>query len=143
MKKDKKSILKEKLTLTSRWSLKKPLYLGKKDKRYKKHLKQLKENGFSDAETWGLDSVITEFVLPRLKRFREIHNCYPVNLEGNSEEKWIEILDKMIFSFEWSIAEMNLTAEYCKLNQEEIKSNWEKYAEGMKLFSEYFRDLWW
>jgi len=128
---------KEKYT-TSKWSLKKPLYLKKTDKRYKNHVKQLKERGFSSAETWALDSVICEFVLPRLKRFREITISYPPNL---TPEKWNDIIDKMIFAFDWSL--MCEEDDYYNLDEETKKANWEKYTEGMKLFAEYFRDLWW
>ncbi len=54
------------------WSLKKPMYIDKTDKRYNKHMKQLKTVGFSDSETWSLHSTIAMFVLPRLIRFKEV-----------------------------------------------------------------------
>ena len=126
--------------LTSRWSIKEPLYIDKKDKRYKKYAKQLKEDGFCNCETWGLSSVIAEFVLPRLKRYKEVTNGYPSNL---TEEKWNEILDKMIFAFEWHMIEQDNPEEYSKLSPEKITLNWKRYEEGMKLFAEYFLDLWW
>ena len=91
--------------LTSRWSLKKPLYLKKTDKRYARHLKQLKTNGFSDAETWGLDSVIAEFILPRLIRFRELHIDFPGGWEDVTFEKWNSMLDEMIFAFEHMVSD--------------------------------------
>jgi hypothetical protein len=87
--------------LHSKWSVKKPLYITKKDKRYAKHLKQLKERGFSDTETWSLYSVLSDFILPRLKRFKEVTNGFP-STGDMTMEKWYEILDKMIFAFEWS-----------------------------------------
>lgn len=124
--------------LTSRWSLKSPLYITKKDKRYKRHLKQLRSDGFSDTETWALDSVIAEFILPRLKRFKEVINGHPIAF---SENEWNGILDKMIFAFEWSLSyeeEGNLEP-----SEKERDANWEKYKEGMKLFAENFMDLWW
>jgi hypothetical protein len=121
--------------LTSRWSLKEPLYLEKTDKRYKAHLKELKETGFSHAETWGLNSVIAEFILPRLKRFKEVQNGYPSNL---TEYQWNIILDKMIFAFDWA-----LTHEDKDRSEEEFKDGFKKFDEGMKLFSENFMDLWW
>lgn len=126
----------------SKWSVKKPLYITKRDKRYAKHLKQLKERGFSDTETWSLYSVLSEFILPRLKRFKEVTNGFP-STGDMTMEKWYEILDKMIFSFEWALFEDEDADAYGKLSEEEIKENWGKYAEGMKLFAEYFRDLWW
>jgi hypothetical protein len=125
--------------LQSRWSLKKPLYLDKKDKRYKRHLKQLKTNGFSDSETWGLYGVIADFVLPRLIRFREITPGTPGAL--SSEQEWLDILDKMIFSFQWA-KDDNETA-HIDLSNAERQEGDKKCAEGLKLFAEYFRALWW
>jgi hypothetical protein len=125
--------------IKSEWSLKKPLYLDKKDKRYSKHLKQLKTYGFSDGETWSLDSVICRFILPRLIRFREIAGGYPGG--EMTRQKWDETLDKMIFSFDWSV---NCDKEiYSKISQHALEQNWKKYEEGMALFAKWFRQLWW
>lgn len=124
-----------KLKHTSRWSLKKPLYLEKTDKRYKRQMAQLKKNGFSDSETWGLDSVIAEFIIPRLERFKEVQGGYPAGL---TEQAWDAIVDKMIFAFEfhqmrddWSHNKPGFDAEY------------EKYEEGLQLFAKWFSHLWW
>jgi len=113
----------------SNWSLKKPLYLNKADRRYKKHLKQLKKWGFSDSETWSLNLVIAEFILPRLKRFREIDIGMPGCL---TESKWEEILDKMIFAFE------NIVKDEIYSKTIDIK-----IGSGLRLFGKYFRYLWW
>lgn len=126
--------------LNSRWSLKKPYLVKEGDKRYKRCLKELKENGFSYDETWSLDSVVSEFVLPRLKLFKQVNNGFP---GGLTESGWNEIIDKMIFAFEWNMADTNMTEMYIKASEEEKKANWEKYSEGMDLFAKYFRDLWW
>jgi len=124
--------------LTSRWSLKAPLYLKDTDKRYAGHLKQLQTNGFSDAETWGLDAVISEFILPRLIRFKEVNNGIPYGL---TSEHWDAILDQMIFSFEWNIHHED--EKYDVLTEDERNLNWDKYKLGMDKFSKHFRDLWW
>lgn len=124
--------------LHSDWSVKKPLYLNKKDKRYSRYVKQLKTNGFSDTETWGLYSVITQFVLPRLIRFKEITCAYPTDL---TSEQWNEILDKMIFAFQW--IEEDASDYYFKLSNGQRNENDKKCEEGLKLFAEYFRGLWW
>ena len=128
--------------LTSEWSLKKPPYLDKKDKRYSRYAKQLKTNGFCDPETWGLDSNISKFILPRLIRFKEVNNGYPPDL---TVEKWNEILDQMIFAFHWNINyDGNFdNNEFENLSEEEEKLNWSKFETGMKFFAEYFRHLWW
>jgi len=124
--------------LTSRWSLKEPLYLEKTDKRYKKHFRQLKTQGFSDAETWGLDSVIAEFILPRLIRFKEVNMGFPGQL---TSKQWDDYLDEMIFAFDWSLNHEN--EKYSKLTAEEQDKNWKRYEAGIELFAEWFRHLWW
>lgn len=127
--------------ISYKWVTKKPLYIDKTDKRYKKYVKQLKKDGFSNTETWCLTSVIAQFILPRLIKFKEITNGYPGNDDFPTMEKWHEGLDKMIFAFEWAIA--NDAEENYKLSDKIKKENWNKYIEGMRLFSEYFMALWW
>lgn len=125
-------------TLQSKWALKEPLYIAKKDKRYNRFKNQLKTNGFCDAETWGLDSVICQFVLPRLQRFKMLNNGHP---SGFTPEQWDATIDKMIFAFDWSL---NFEDRgYYKLSGEEQQAKWKQYEEGMELFAKYFRDLWW
>lgn len=124
--------MKAKKTKEMEWRCRAPLYISKKDKRYKKYVNQLKKRGFSDTETWCLFSVVSEFVLPRLKRFREINNGYPANL---TEEKWNEIIDSMILAFELCIKDDN--GDFMK-NEDR-----EKVEQGLKLFGEYFQHLWW
>jgi hypothetical protein len=121
------------------WSIKKPMYIEKNDKRYKEHVKQLKKYGFSDTETWNLFGVIAEFVLPRLKRFKKVSNGYPGG--EITEAKWNEILDKMIFAFEWSITYDN--EDNSALSEKREKANWKRYEEGMELFAKWFMALWW
>lgn len=96
-----------------------------------KHWWQRRRKGWDDSETWSLDYTISRFIVPRLKRFGEIRNGYPVRL---SEEGWDEILNKMIRAHEINIKDGEGVVE-----QEE----WGEYEEGMKLFCDYYRDLWW
>lgn len=126
--------------LKSRWSLREPLFLKKTDKRYKRHLKQLQTNGFSDSETWSLYSTIAEFILPRLIRFKEVSPGYPYPGDM-SQEKWDVVLDEMIFAFDWSLHNEN--DKYDNLSKEDGDKNWKRYEEGMKLFAKWFRHLWW
>ncbi len=110
------------------WSRRTPLYVKKGDKRYAKYCKQLKDRGFADDETWSLYTVITDFVLPRLKRFREIPFGFPGNL---TEKEWDDILDDMIFAF-----------EYHKKDEIGLKKDWIRCKRGMRLFGQYFGHLW-
>ena len=53
-----------------------------------------------DKDTWNLFAVISQFVLPRLKRFKKLTNGYPI---GMTEKQWDVILDKMIFSMDFYV----------------------------------------
>lgn len=119
------------------WKLKAPLYITKKDKRYAKNVKQLKEWGFSDTETWSLYSPIAQFILPRLKRFKQIARCYPAGL---TSEKWDAMLGEMIFAFDWALTS---DEQSMKMTKEEVDAAWKRYEAGMDLFAKWFRDLWW
>ena len=112
--------------------------LKRGDKRIKKYAKQRKERGFDDTETWSLDQSIAKFVLPRLKRFKEINNGFPCHLKS---EEWNNILDQIIDGFECVIKR-----EDWELKPSDTDSWHEinKRAEnGLKLFAEHFRELWW
>ena len=98
-----------------------------------KHFWQRLTRGFDDSETWSLDSSLATHILPRLKRFREYHRGYPMSMTA---ESWNAVLDKMIFAFEYHCDEerkygRNAPGEY------------EKVEEGLKLFAEYYGNLWW
>lgn len=94
--------------------------------------KQRMERGFDDSETWSLDYTIAKFILPRLKRFKEVTNGYP---GGLSEEEWDEILDKMIYAFDLKV---NYDSDFDWKDGDQ-----KKFDEGIKLFSEWFLHLWW
>ena len=96
--------------------------------KYKNRIKY----GFFDDETWNLDYTMAKFILPRLKRFRDITKCYPPELK--SLDEWQKILDKMIWGFDSIV---NGYDDF--LNPEHNK----KQQEGLDLFSKYFTALWW
>lgn len=96
--------------------------------KYKNRIKY----GFFDDETWNLDYIMAKFILPRLKRFRDVTKCYPPELK--SLDEWQKILDKMIWSFDSIV---NGYDDF--LNPEQNK----KQQEGLDLFSKYFTALWW
>jgi hypothetical protein len=92
--------------------------------------------GFSDDETWALDSTIIQFTLPRLKRFREITIAYPA---GMTPEEWDEILGKMIKAMEDHYNEAELDCG----TREERNKLYAETQEGFELFGKYFLALWW
>jgi hypothetical protein len=111
--------------------------------------------GFDDSVTWDLDGIFVKFILPRLKRFREIEKlgvpgklCYLSPEDENKltetendfyyskvHAQWNEILDKMILAFE--------LIEKDELSIENYEEQNKKIEEGLNLFVQYFRDLWW
>jgi hypothetical protein len=117
--------------------------------------------GVSDQECWSLDCTITRFILPRLKHFKKINvHSHPADL---TPEKWEEILDEMIWTFEYldNDDKFNQFPQSCmnhafgndrtKSVQEQI--DWEKYLdkykeldkrkdEGLMLFAKYYQHLW-
>lgn len=107
----------------------------KKRKLYKK---------IDESELWDLGLTISNFIIPRLEKFRD--TCFSVPLkkiENNkpiamSEDEWKEILNKTIWSFnyqrELSNGDILLRGE----NEEDII----KYEEGLDLFKRYLNDLW-
>lgn len=118
------------------------------EKGFWRSLYQRFKYGFPYSDTWNLDEKIIEFVLPRLKRFRdEVEQEVNIGLPHKygskrfdkclTTEEWLSILDKMIAAFE--------IASYDKWNFDEgkVEENIKKYKEGMKLFAQYMMSLWW
>ena len=103
-----------------------------KDERETKFSEQRKEVGFDDTETWSLTDTISRFIIPRLKRFKEVNNGVP---HGQTEESWDITLDKMILSFELTCRDSG-SRDYT--DEERIQLN-----EGLDLFRKYFFELWW
>jgi hypothetical protein len=116
-----------------------PSYIGcanellPSDERLDKYDAQYSQYGFDDTCTWNLDLSIVKFILPRLKRFREVSNGYPARL--NSMAEYHEVLDKIIKSF----TIMDKQNQYLVAEEESDK----EVKEGLHLFVEYLSDLWW
>ena len=103
------------------------------NKRKKELKRQRIKRGFDDTELWSLYTTIGRFILPRLKAFREGFCGYPTVLE--SEDQWGEILDKMIFSFDYVVRE----DEEFEVREDEY---YNRVQEGLDLFAKYFFNLW-
>ena len=110
--------------------------------------------GFSDDELWNFDNTIAKWILPRLKSFKKDSIAFPADLD--SPEEWDEILDKMIWSFDYIVNQdkyEDVLIEKYKDNEfdEDGHYRWIKDAkelsakcqEGLDLFGKYFRALWW
>ncbi len=104
---------------------------GMKKKRKKKLQKFYKKNCFDPSETWNLDHTIAQFILPRLKYFRENLNSYP-GADGWTIEKWEKKLDRMIIAFEMKIED----------DMDYTEKDWKKIDRGLALFAKHFHNLW-
>ena len=95
-------------------------------------------------ETWNLDVNLAKYILPRLKKFKELNNGYPGREEMDTPEKWDEALDKMIQAFEYVVNEFDWwtnNSEYgCFDEEKRIQA---VINDGIQLFAKYYMDLWW
>ena len=89
-------------------------------------------------ECFSLYYPLAEFIYPRLKYFRDSDKMgYPTEL--NSMEEWNEILDKMLFAFNFVLNE-NRISQFT--TGQEYQVILDGAMEGFKLFGEYFLSLW-
>lgn len=86
--------------------------------------------GWDDSDTWSLDWTLAHWLLPRLKRFKELNDGFP---HPFTEEEWDGVLDKMIKAFEIIVG-----AECWDGDMDMNEVN-----EGLDLFRKHFIDLWW
>lgn len=112
----------------------------------RKRKKWLKRHNLyvNPKELWNLDYTIAEFVLPRLRKFKNATNSYPENSEIDVFEKWISTIDKMILAFEYLSDEDEWWIGNSKYDyKQEFKRRQEVIKEGLELFAKYFSHLWW
>ena len=103
------------------------------DKRWDVYKKQRCERGFDNSELWSLDTTIAQFVLPRLKKFREIRCGQPTFM---TDDEWDNAIASMIDAFDLIIKD-NTDAVF-KLSYEDNK----KIRNGLSAFCGYFCHLW-
>lgn len=90
--------------------------------------------GFSDCDLWNLDFTLAKYILPRLIKFKKINRMsYPSCFK--SSEEWHNILDKMIFSFNYIANDRNSDLK-------NILKDSKKVQKGLELFGKYFQGLW-
>lgn len=86
--------------------------------------------GWDDSETWNLNCSIAEYILPRLKRYKEINMvCWD---DG--------VLEKMILAFEYYV---NMNKYDDEMYGENAIEFYNKVNEGLRLFAKYYGSLWW
>lgn len=117
-------------------------------KRIQKMLNMKKMYGFDPTETWTLFHTISMFVLPRLIYFKKHHRGLFWNHKAApdkygvhpalSEKKTNQICDKMINAFKIIIKNENAIL----FDKKTVESSYKNVQEGLKLFAEYFLELW-
>lgn len=111
--------------------------ISRDDERWKEYQQQRLERGFDDSELWSLDHTITSFILPRLKRFKEITCDYPSDM---SEKEWDDKLEKMITAFEYlenedlGVDDTKSVIDRCAVREKVIN-------EGVELFIKHYNNL--
>lgn len=113
--------------------------ITKSEPRYAEYKSQRLERGFDDSETWSLYTSISKFLVPRLKRFKELTTAVPVDIdEIHGVEKglvvWKDIIETMIQAFEIMAADDDFMPDDAKMCI---------FDEGLENFKTYFSDLWW
>lgn len=85
--------------------------------------------GWDDSECWSLDLTMAQFILPRLKRLREIHHGYPPTLTAKS---WDAKIDLMIYAFERLVKDPFDVPDH----------EWLKVKKGLRAFAHWYSALW-
>jgi len=109
---------------------------GERYWRWWRHFWQRRYRGFDDSVTWNLDVEMARWLLPRLRRFREVTICHPGTL---TEKQWDKYLDEMMFALEKAADHFQEN----DLSMDEMKKNQARIDNGLKLLGKYFQDLWW
>lgn len=125
-------------------------------KRRKKAKKFYNKWDFRFEDTWNLDYVLSLYMLPRIAYLRDNHCGYPGELATydengklieNGNDKWIEILDKIILALDHIVDEYidDSKLPYWindSIDKEKMKQWNEEVDEGLELLGKYFRGLW-
>lgn len=100
-------------------------------KRFWRHLWQRVTRGFSDRDTWDLSGTTAHWMLPRLRRFREVKNGYPGHM---TPESWDHAIGDMIYALEVCDQERHGVVQ---------DADWERVQKGLLELGYHWRDLWW
>ena len=82
--------------------------------------------GYDDTDLWNLDVSISKRIVRMLMDFKKVTQGYPACLD--SFEEWMEILDKMIYCFDFF---ENHFDELYELSEEEYKKKLANQSHGV------------
>lgn len=125
-------------------------------RRTKKYIAQIKRQGWSNMDLWGLNTHLARYMLPMLRKFFENPMGYPCNLK--SVKEWQDIGAEIIWAMErfanddfsdlaekttgYRVLKIKDDEELRKAWLEETKRLYERADKGLHLFAEYFGNLW-
>ena len=112
-------------------------YIRKLYRRFSNFIQKITK-GYSYYDLLSLDCTIADFILPRLKAYKEQNIGHPSCL---SEEGWNVVLDKMIYSFEACSSKEAFSYKF-DYSGTEYSEHRKRVEEGLKLFGKYFEALW-
>lgn len=126
-------------------------------KRKIKFLFQRLSRGFDDSDTWDLQDTFYRWLLPRLRRFRDVTCAYPMHYKNHGE--WLKELNTRICQLTAIVNVNELDFEDRSYIPKEELKKWEKVGAGdcslnalsydycvrdfNKWFCENIGDLWW
>ncbi len=93
---------------------------------------QRRTRGWDDRVTWNLDQQLAQWLAPRLRRFRELNDCYP---NGLTYKEWNAELDEMIWAAEW------YTKHAYDLHDD--LGELTRAKQGLQQVTKRFTSLWW
>lgn len=99
---------------------------------------QRDERGFDDTELWNLDSTVVDFVLPRLKAYREQTEVFPVKYSDLDE--WRAVLDEIIEGLELYKSKIDWDVSDTVQGVFDFYSA--KRRKAFKLLGENLQDMW-
>lgn len=126
-------------------------------KRKIKFLFQRLFRGFDDSDTWDLQDTFYRWLLPRLRRFRDVTCAYPMRYKNHGE--WLKELNTRICQLTAIVNVNELDFEDRSYIPKEELKKWKKVGAGdfslnalsydycvrdfNKWFCENIGDLWW
>lgn len=116
-------------------------------------------------DTWNMDHTLAMLIVPMLRQLREqqhgipgafspAHSTETHQLQfpfmdedhdaafARGEARWLEVMDKMIWSFEQIISEDSLTSDVPAGYHGSAENYQRAIQEGIDLFAKYYRNLW-
>jgi hypothetical protein len=122
-------------------------------RRERQCIAHLKRHGWSSPDTWSLDHHLANYMLPMLKHLFSCACSYPC---GITPKQWKVIQGKILYAIERYAKDdclelaRDISKYSIKSNDEKKRKAWlaactdinARMTEGMKLFAEYFGDLW-